>query len=74
MPAVTAVFNITPETPIDLLNALPALRVQLIEAALHEAHGNNSKAAEMLGLKRTTFLEMRRRHSFPINPPGKRRA
>ena len=41
----------------------------MLERALERAAGNKSKAARLLGLKRTTFLDKLRRHSLEDEAP-----
>jgi two-component system response regulator AtoC len=47
--------------PIDLQVRLAAVERVLIEQALRQANGNRSKAAELLGLSRTTLLDRLKR-------------
>jgi DNA-binding NtrC family response regulator len=47
-----------------------ALEKQILLHALDRAGGNKSKAARLLGLKRTTFLDKLRRHDLD-EPPSK---
>lgn len=42
---------------------------RMLERALERAAGNKSKAARLLGLKRTTFLDKLRRHSLEDEAP-----
>ena len=46
-----------PEGGVDLDDALAKLEVSLTMDALRRSHGNKAKAAELLGLKRTTLVE-----------------
>lgn len=52
---------------------LPELLEELerlaITCALSYCHGNFAAAARVLGVKRTTLVEMRRRLGLPIKPP-----
>jgi transcriptional regulator with GAF, ATPase, and Fis domain len=49
------------ESSLDLRSALEALERQLIERALLKAGGNRTEAAALLGLNRTTLVEMLRK-------------
>ena len=52
------------EGPIDFRSVRGAFGDRLIRKALDLAGGNKNQAARMLGLKRTTFLEMLKRRSL----------
>jgi DNA-binding NtrC family response regulator len=47
---------------IDLTAALSSIEWSLIEQALRQAQGNRTRAAELLGLSRTTFIDKLNRH------------
>lgn len=49
---------------IDLNQALSSLECELIRQAIVRAGGNKSRAAELLGLKRTTLIEKLRKYNF----------
>jgi Nif-specific regulatory protein len=54
--------------------AVSAFKRRLIEAALHEASGNRTHAARVLGLQRTYLLRlMRELHVAAPPPPDRRR-
>ncbi|HBO68944.1 MAG TPA: hypothetical protein DD658_01885 [Deltaproteobacteria bacterium] len=52
------------EGPIDFRSVREAFGDRLIRKALDLARGNKNQAAKMLGLKRTTFLQMLKRKSL----------
>jgi len=52
------------EGPIDFRSVRGAFGDRLIRKALDLAGGNKNQAAKMLGLKRTTFLQMLKRKSL----------
>ena len=53
-----------PENGIDLHNYLRSLERELIRQALEQTDGNPNKAAELLNIKRTTFIEKTKRLSL----------
>jgi DNA-binding NtrC family response regulator len=54
--------------------AVSAFKRRLIEAALHDAAGNRTHAARVLGLQRTYLLRlMRELHVAAPPPPDRRR-
>ena len=53
-----------PESGIDLQNHLRNLEKDLISQALERTEGNPTKAAELLNIKRTTFIEKTKRLSL----------
>ena len=46
-----------PQNGLDINEALARMETRLTLEALQQAHGNKAKAAELLGLKRTTLVE-----------------
>jgi DNA-binding NtrC family response regulator len=50
-----------PDTGIDLRSAVESYENQLISAALTRTNGNKNRAAQLLGLNRTTLVEMIKR-------------
>ncbi|MCC6743471.1 MAG: sigma-54-dependent Fis family transcriptional regulator, partial [Acidobacteria bacterium] len=50
-----------PEGGINLEDVLASVERELLRQSLHMASGNQSQAAELLGLKRTTFLDKMKR-------------
>jgi sigma-54 specific flagellar transcriptional regulator A len=50
-----------PDTGIDLRRAVETFENQLITAALTRTNGNKNRAAQLLGLNRTTLVEMLKR-------------
>ncbi len=62
LPSPMAHTEITmPEGGVDIKTALEELETRLTIAALDRAAGNKAKAAELLGLKRTTLIERLKR-------------
>ena len=55
-----------PENGIDLHNYLRSLERELIRQALEQTDGNPNKAAELLNIKRTTFIEKTKRLSLDL--------
>ncbi len=53
---------------IDLRAAVEAYENELIKSALMKTKNNKSKAALLLGLQRTTFVEMLKRKGIEIVP------
>ena len=51
----------TGDGTVDLRAAVDALEVRLIRRALAQTNNNKQRAAEMLGIKRTTLIDMMRR-------------
>ena len=52
------------ETGLDIKSATEDFENALIRQALHLSGGNKNRAATLLGLKRTTFVEMLKRRSL----------
>ena len=50
-----------PEDGTDLRAMLEAVEARMIEEALERTNGNKNRAAELLGLNRTTLVEKLRR-------------
>ncbi|HVZ72941.1 MAG TPA: sigma-54 dependent transcriptional regulator [Polyangia bacterium] len=48
--------------PIDLVATLGTIEASLIEQAMRQAEGNKTRAAELLGLSRTTLIDRIKRH------------
>ncbi|MBL8606672.1 MAG: hypothetical protein JNL38_05100 [Myxococcales bacterium] len=53
-----------PDQGIDLSEVLKTLQVQMIRQALARTGGNKNRAAQLLGLNRTTLVEMIRRRGL----------
>jgi transcriptional regulator with PAS, ATPase and Fis domain len=59
------------ETGLDIKSATEDFENALIRQALHLSGGNKNRAATLLGLKRTTFVEMLKRKSLDVGEaPG----
>lgn len=59
------------ETGLDIKSATEDFENALIRQALHLTAGNKNRAATLLGLKRTTFVEMLKRKSLDVGEaPG----
>jgi len=56
-----------PENGTDLRSMLEAVEDRMISEALERTHGNKNRAAELLGLNRTTLVEKLRRKRLPTN-------
>jgi DNA-binding NtrC family response regulator len=56
-----------PENGTDLTAMLEAVEVRMIAEALERTNGNKSRAADLLGLNRTTLVEKLRRKRIPTN-------
>jgi DNA-binding NtrC family response regulator len=54
-------------------DAVSAFKRRLIEATLHQAHGNRTHAARALGLQRTYLLRLIREFGIVAPPPPLRR-
>ncbi len=64
-PPVTSEISDLPEDGTDLRSILEAVEERMIAEALERTGGNKNKAAELLGLNRTTLVEkLRRRRPF----------
>lgn len=61
-----------PEGGMDLRAELAAIEGSLIDQALERSGGNKNRAAGLLGLGRTTFIEKLRRRGAGRRPPGRR--
>jgi sigma-54 specific flagellar transcriptional regulator A len=60
-----------PDAGIDLRAAVSAFENRLICQALERTHGNKNRAAQLLGLNRTTLVEMlKRKHLAPEEAPA----
>ncbi len=56
--------RVLPETGVDLFNAIDSYQNNLIRQALTRTAGNRNRAAQLLGLNRTTLVEMIRRRGL----------
>jgi transcriptional regulator with GAF, ATPase, and Fis domain len=63
MPMPLGAAPLSSERSLDLRSALEHLERRLIDEALHEAGGNRTVAAALLGLNRTTLAEKLRKHA-----------
>ena len=59
----------SPESEIILSDEVRRFEVELIRKALQKANGNQSQAAELLGLKRTTLNEKVKRYGITVVRP-----
>ncbi|MCW5831304.1 MAG: hypothetical protein KIS78_02460 [Labilithrix sp.] len=57
-------FRVLPDTGVDLFNAIDSYQNNLIRQALTRTAGNRNRAAQLLGLNRTTLVEMIRRRGL----------
>ena len=57
-----------PEQGLDLPGVLRTIECRFIEQALERTDGNRNRAAELLGVKRTTLVEKLRRHGLAQSP------
>ncbi len=71
MSAIAVAPSTLPEEGIDLNAALTQYREWLIEQAMWRTGGNKAQAARLLGLNRTTLVEMLKRDSDPSRQPTK---
>jgi DNA-binding NtrC family response regulator len=55
---------------MDMRTATEDFENTLIRQALHLAAGNKNRAAALLGLKRTTFVEMLKRKNLDLAEPA----
>jgi DNA-binding NtrC family response regulator len=56
--------RVLPESGVDLFNAIDSYQNNLIRQALTRTAGNRNRAAQLLGLNRTTLVEMIRRRGL----------
>lgn len=49
-----------------LVKIVELVELRAVCAALEETEGNGRLAADVLGINRTTLVEMRRRHGLPL--------
>ncbi len=61
-----------PPAPPGYHGAVSDFKRRLIEATLHEAHGNRTHAARALGLQRTYLLRLIRELGVEAPPPVRR--
>jgi len=62
------------ERPLGYHGAVSEFKRRLIEATLHQSHGNRTHAARALGLQRTYLLRLiRELHVAAPPPPGRAR-
>lgn len=60
------VLNVFPDGA-NLNRIIELVELRAVTAALEETHGNGRLAADVLGINRTTLVEMRRRHGLPLH-------
>ncbi len=63
-----------PQCPAGLTETVAGVERALIDAALRRAAGNQAKAAEYLGIPRTTLRDKMVKHGFAKDPAGRDRA
>ncbi len=56
--------RVLPDSGVDLFNAIDSYQNNLIKQALARTAGNRNRAAQLLGLNRTTLVEMIRRRGL----------
>ena len=62
-----------PDDGLNMPSYLAAIEKDLIQRALDRTRGNRNRAADLLGIKRTTLVEkLRRLGSGPLQGPGPR--
>ncbi|WP_321470723.1 sigma-54 dependent transcriptional regulator [uncultured Paludibaculum sp.] len=62
----TGAFPVLPEAGLDMEETVRRLEMHLLSEALGRANGNKARAADLLGLKRTTLLYKARSLGFAI--------
>jgi DNA-binding NtrC family response regulator len=65
-----AALPVLGENGMDIRTATEDFENTLIRQALHLAAGNKNRAAALLGLKRTTFVEMLKRKNLELEEPA----
>jgi len=65
-----AALPVLGENGMDIRTATEDFENTLIRQALHLAAGNKNRAAALLGLKRTTFVEMLKRKNLDLEEPA----
>ncbi len=68
--ALVPVNSVLPEEGLDLVLEVQRYQVFLIDQAIVRANGNKTHAAELLGLNRTTLVEMMKRLSLAEPKPA----
>ena len=71
--AIDSDSNVVVDEPYGYHCAVSAFKRRLIEAALHDASGNRTHAARVLGLQRTYLLRLIRELHVAAPPPPDRR-
>lgn len=59
-------YDINDRSPIDLLDEVRNLKIDLIFWALEETNNNASRAAKLLNINRTTMISMMQNELAPI--------
>ncbi|MFO0571682.1 MAG: helix-turn-helix domain-containing protein [Polyangiaceae bacterium] len=68
-PRTPGPFPRLPEVGLDLRDAVESFENQLIVQALERTNGNKRQAAQLLGLDRTTLVEMLKRKRIGVDEP-----
>lgn len=71
LPKLSASGATTAPSTHPLSGTYDTVEKRVLKHALHEAGGNKSEAARLLGLKRTTFLDKLRRHDLDDGAPSR---
>lgn len=68
--AATSAYDLGPEVPIGLVETVAGVEKKLIDAALRRATGNQAKAAQFLGIPRTTLRDKMAKYGMVGNGNG----